>query len=289
MSPPANWQAGVNYTVIPVTVAADQSLVIAATFLAGGFPWGALNAIQVVPPGAAGGVSNYTVDLNGATYDLAGLRFSNNSDATGENYTLTNGTLNVGSLQQTGSGDNTIAGQINGTVAGAAHHVSQGTLRLLNERNTFDGTSTIFVDNAGLVAATQRTAGAPITQEMYAYNVAAGTAGGQNYGGSLGMDFDVASDIQVTSLGVFDSLANGINGTVSVQLFDRATQLPVGPQLDFNGGRRSAGQRSPLPRTGHTHPALRGIPGFDRGLGLQRQRIERQHAPTSPRCMTAPG
>ncbi len=38
-----------------------------------------------------------------------------------------------------------------------------------------------------------------------AYDVPAGTVGTQNFGGSLGMDFNVASAIVVNHLGAFDS------------------------------------------------------------------------------------
>ena len=59
--------------------------------------------------------------------------------------------------------------------------------------------------------------------------VAAGQVGNQNFGGALGMDFNVgASPITVTSLGAFDDGSNGINGTINVRLYDRTnTAVPL--------------------------------------------------------------
>jgi hypothetical protein len=52
---------------------------------------------------------------------------------------------------------------------------------------------------------------------------------------TLGLDFDVNLPIDVTALGVFDSLGDGLIGTLSVAIFDRNTQLIVGPTLSFTG------------------------------------------------------
>ncbi|MCI0635402.1 MAG: hypothetical protein L0206_16025, partial [Actinobacteria bacterium] len=54
-----------------------------------------------------------------------------------------------------------------------------------------------------------------------AYVVPSGTAGGQAFGGSLGMDFDVLEDIEITRLGVFDSGSDGLGATITAQVFSR--------------------------------------------------------------------
>jgi hypothetical protein len=58
-----------------------------------------------------------------------------------------------------------------------------------------------------------------------AYEVPAGAVGNQNFGGSLGMDFDVqnASGIVVDRLGVFDSGTDGLNVPIEVAVYDRVT------------------------------------------------------------------
>jgi hypothetical protein len=69
-------------------------------------------------------------------------------------------------------------------------------------------------------------------QTFVAYLNPAGISGNQNFGGSLGMDFDVDYDILVTRLGCFDSLADGLQAPIVVKLFDRDSleELAV---LDF--------------------------------------------------------
>lgn len=54
-----------------------------------------------------------------------------------------------------------------------------------------------------------------------AYLVEAGTPGNQFYSGSLGMDFEVLEEIRVTDLGVFDDGSNGLNRTITAQLWSR--------------------------------------------------------------------
>ena len=48
-----------------------------------------------------------------------------------------------------------------------------------------------------------------------------GMAGTQAYSGVLGMDFDVARAIEVTELGCFDALGDGLKSTISVQIWRR--------------------------------------------------------------------
>lgn len=61
-------------------------------------------------------------------------------------------------------------------------------------------------------------------------------SGTQNYGGSLGLDFDVGLDtISVTRLGVFDDDQDGLNLTITAYIYDRNTQTPVIGPLVFTG------------------------------------------------------
>lgn len=74
------------------------------------------------------------------------------------------------------------------------------------------------------------------TPKFIAYDVAPSLTGNQNFGGPLGMDFDVGSAaIAVTHLGVFDSSQDGINGTLSAYIYDRDTQAVVAGPFAFTG------------------------------------------------------
>ncbi|WP_227873675.1 PEP-CTERM sorting domain-containing protein [Aphanothece sacrum] len=55
-----------------------------------------------------------------------------------------------------------------------------------------------------------------------AYQVPSGQAGNQDFGGILGMDFDVNNSIKVSELGAFDDLGNGIVGTLTTELWSRS-------------------------------------------------------------------
>lgn len=69
-----------------------------------------------------------------------------------------------------------------------------------------------------------------------AYDVTPGLLGVQNYGGSLGLDFDVGLDpITVTHLGVFDSAGDGLALTITAYIYNRDTQLPLFGPLSFSG------------------------------------------------------
>jgi hypothetical protein len=54
-----------------------------------------------------------------------------------------------------------------------------------------------------------------------AFRVPEGERGRQNFGGSLGMDFNVHEPIRVTSLGAFDSAGDGFGRDIHVQLWQR--------------------------------------------------------------------
>jgi hypothetical protein len=68
-----------------------------------------------------------------------------------------------------------------------------------------------------------------------AYAVPSGTVGSQNFGGPLGMDFDVNQPIAVTELGVFDSGSDGLSVQLGAALYNRDTQALMA-QLTFAAG-----------------------------------------------------
>ena len=61
-----------------------------------------------------------------------------------------------------------------------------------------------------------------------AYQVEAGTVGTQNFGGALGMHFDVVRAVRVTRLGVFDDSSDGLFLPITARLYDRATRTVLG-------------------------------------------------------------
>ena len=66
-----------------------------------------------------------------------------------------------------------------------------------------------------------------------AYDTPWGVAGNQNYGGSLGMDFDVANPVIIRQLGCFDDNSDGLFLPITVRLHDRDTQEVVA-EVIFN-------------------------------------------------------
>src|SRR6187402_2865412 len=90
-----------------------------------------------------------------------------------------------------------------------------------------------------------------------AYNVPAGAIGNQNFGGSLGMDFDVqnANGIVVDRLGAFDSGSDGLNMPIEVGIYDRnlgtlatatTTVFSPGATGTLEGGSRFLNLAAPL-------------------------------------------
>ncbi|MCX8108802.1 MAG: hypothetical protein N3G20_08360, partial [Verrucomicrobiae bacterium] len=79
-----------------------------------------------------------------------------------------------------------------------------------DDRESFDSNMVTSTPNP-------RTAGA-------AYVVPVGLAAAGTYGGSLGMDFDVARPIRITQLGVYDDQADGLHLPLTAALFDRDTK-----------------------------------------------------------------
>lgn len=74
------------------------------------------------------------------------------------------------------------------------------------------------------------------SQSFTAYDLnTPGYLGNTNFGGTLGMQFDVnASSIQVTSLGVFDSGGDGFHHVMTTYLFNRDTHALITSQ-NFSG------------------------------------------------------
>ena len=93
-------------------------------------------------------------------------------------------------------------------------------------------THSLFI-SLSILAGGATTAGAA----TIAYGVPAATAGTQAFNGALGNDFDVSNPdgISVIRLGVFDDLSDGLNSTITVGIFDRATEQLVGTSLTFTG------------------------------------------------------
>lgn len=93
-------------------------------------------------------------------------------------------------------------------------------------------------------SATLAFAGSALAAEYTAYNVVAAQAGNQEYGGSLGHDFDVANGINVYALGVFDDNSDGLKRNLQASIYDRDTQkliariaFPIGSGKLIGGSR----------------------------------------------------
>jgi hypothetical protein len=83
----------------------------------------------------------------------------------------------------------------------------------------------------GLLLVLAAMASAVLAADTIAYNVPAGTAGNQNFTGSLGMDFDIVSDIVVTHLGVFDDGTDGLQAPLQARLYQRDDANPCNTKL----------------------------------------------------------
>ncbi|MEC9037004.1 MAG: hypothetical protein VX588_09295, partial [Verrucomicrobiota bacterium] len=114
------------------------------------------------------------------------------------------------------------------------------------------------------------------------YDVAEGTEGNQDFGGSLGMDFDVSSVITVSELGAFDSGSDGLFLPIRVELWSREgdSGIEVLAEMDFDendegvleGGHRFKALTEPLilEPGGYTIVATgygAGERNYNRGIG----------------------
>ncbi len=75
---------------------------------------------------------------------------------------------------------------------------------------------------------------APALAVTQVYDTTPATPGNQNWGGTLGLDFTVNTQITVTDLGTFDSGKDGITNDIFVGIFDAGGTL-VASAVNFNG------------------------------------------------------
>jgi hypothetical protein len=76
--------------------------------------------------------------------------------------------------------------------------------------------------------------------QVIIYDAVEGTVGNQEFGGSLGMDFEVNSDIVVTDLGAFDSGSDGLFLPIMVEIWirdgDSGIEVIASEVFDFDDG-----------------------------------------------------
>ena len=92
-----------------------------------------------------------------------------------------------------------------------------------------------FISTAAAVAGLF-TATSAFAAEYIAYDVAAATAGTQNFTGALGMDFDVVAPINVYSLGVLDSGQDGLAVPLVARIYDRDNTAAPLVTINFAAG-----------------------------------------------------
>jgi hypothetical protein len=97
-------------------------------------------------------------------------------------------------------------------------------------------------------------------RDAIAYLVPANTVGNQDFGGALGMDFNVNAAIRITRLGVFDSGSDGLMLPLSARLFNRDTQGPLTDPMLFTPG--DPGDLLDGSRFKELEPPLELSPGF---------------------------
>jgi hypothetical protein len=84
---------------------------------------------------------------------------------------------------------------------------------------------------AAMLLALAAMASVVLAADTVAYNVPAGTPGNQAFTGSLGMDFNVVTDIVVTQLGVFDDNTDGLQAPLQARLYQRDDANPCNTVL----------------------------------------------------------
>ncbi|TRW17142.1 PEPxxWA-CTERM sorting domain-containing protein [Glacieibacterium frigidum] len=84
-------------------------------------------------------------------------------------------------------------------------------------------------------------AAAPVAAVTQVYDTAPTTPGTQAWGGTLGLDFTVNTQVTVTSLGTFDSGKDGITNNIFVGIFNLANGQLVAPAVNFNGTANAGG------------------------------------------------
>ena len=86
-----------------------------------------------------------------------------------------------------------------------------------------------------LLATVLLAAAAPSLAATQVYYDLGEVGGNQQWGGTLGLDFDVNQTVYVTSLGSFDAGRDGITHDIFVGIFDATTGLLVAPAVNLNG------------------------------------------------------
>ncbi len=92
-----------------------------------------------------------------------------------------------------------------------------------------------------IIAASLIAASVPSVASALVYDTSPATPGTQQWGGTLGLDFNVNKQVTVTALGSFDSDKNGITHDIYVGIFDLSTGLLVAPAINLNGTTNSGG------------------------------------------------
>jgi hypothetical protein len=92
-----------------------------------------------------------------------------------------------------------------------------------------------------LLATTFLATAAPSLAATQVYDGTVEVGGNQQWGGTLGLDFDVNQTIYVTSLGSFDAGRDGITHNIFVGIFNATTGLLVGPAVNLNGTANTGG------------------------------------------------
>lgn len=84
-------------------------------------------------------------------------------------------------------------------------------------------------------------ASAPVAAATLIYDTTPATPGNQAWGGTLGLDFNVNSQVTVTRLGTFDSGKDGITSDIFVGIFNLANGQLVAPAINLNGTANAGG------------------------------------------------
>ncbi len=110
--------------------------------------------------------------------------------------------------------------------------------------------------------------GSVSAQTFTAYDLAAPVVGQEQYGATLGLEFNVNTPIVINALGSVDTaapvtgVAHTLNGTIITTIYDSSTQLPV-PGLTASFSSASPGTLS----GGYLFKPVGGLNGISLGLG----------------------
>ena len=76
----------------------------------------------------------------------------------------------------------------------------------------------------------------PVATDVIAYQIPVPVPGNQNFGGSLGMDFNVNVPIVIDQLGVFDASGDGLQNAIVAHIDDRTNPAAPIVTLTFAAG-----------------------------------------------------